>query len=175
MTDLKSLEGARFTASELGTDDGPSLQGLLEECADYHELVFGRPPGPAEAQSAFYAGPEDGRSPENKMLLGIRLKGSQRLDGVLDAFRDYPERGVWYIGVLLFSPAARSSGAGRDVVETLARAAQERGAGELQLNVVEQNEAAHRFWLRCGFSEVRRWRQWLGARESVLIRLRRPL
>ena len=55
------------------------------------------------------------------------------------------------------------------------RVAEESGARELQLNVVEQNEAGHRFWSRCGFLEVRRWRQWLDARESGFIRMRRSL
>jgi len=175
MVELNKLEGARFSAYELTSDDGLVLQALLEACIDYHELVLGHPPGPAEAQAIFYAGPEAGHNPENKMLLGIALRDSAQLIGVLDAFRDYPEHRVWYIGLLLFSPTARNSGIGREVVESFALAAAERGAHELQLNVVEQNEAGLRFWTRCGFSEVRRWRQWLGARESVLIRMRRPL
>lgn len=169
------LQDARFQAYELTSDDGPALQALLEDCADYHELVLGRPPGPTEAQSVFYAGPEDGRDPHNKMLFGIRSAAQKNLIGVLDAFRDYPEAGVWYIGLLLFSPAVRSAGIGAAVVEALARAAKESGATALQLNVVEQNEAGHRFWARCGFSEIRRWRQRLGVRESVFIRMRRPL
>jgi RimJ/RimL family protein N-acetyltransferase len=175
MTDLTTLEGPQFIAHELTSDDGPALQGLLEKCKDYHELVLGHPPGPAEAQAIFYAGPETGHNPENKMLLGIALKDSGQLIGVLDTFRDYPEHGVWYIGLLLLSPTARNSGIGREVVESFALSAAERDAHELQLNVVEQNEAGQRFWTRCGFSEVRRWSQWLGARESVLIRMRRPL
>ncbi len=50
-----------------------------------------------------------------------------------------------------------------------------RGARELQLNVLEHNEAGHRFWLARGFAEMRRWRQRLGARESTFIRMRREL
>ena len=172
---LTSLRGIAFRAGELSSHDGPALQTFLEECADYHELVLGHPPGTAEAQSVFYAGPEDGQKPENKMLLGISALDNTTLIGVLDAFCDYPEKGVWYIGLLLFSPSARSAGLGAAVVEAFARAAKERGAIEIQLNVVEQNEAGHRFWQRCGFSEVRRWRQWLGARESNFIRMRRSL
>ena len=175
MTDLAKLEGTRFSAFELTDSDGPALQALLDECVDYHELVLGHPPGPAEAQSVFYAGPEAGTHPDNKMLFGIQRQGRSQLVGVLDAFRDYPQTGVWYIGLLLFSPAARNTGIGKEVIESFALAARQRGAHELQLNVVEQNEAGLRFWMRYGFSEVRRWRQWLGARESVFIRMRRSL
>ena len=174
-TKLAELCGTRFWARTLTSDEVPALQGLLERCTEYPELVLGYPPGPAEAQSVFYAGPEDGRNPENKMLLGIRAQGDEELAGVLDAFYDYPERGVWYIGLLLLAPSTRGSGIGREIVDALADAASRSGAKELQLNVVEQNRAGHRFWNSCGFIEVRRWRQHLGLLDSTFIRMRRSL
>jgi len=60
-------------------------------------------------------------------------------------------------------------------VDALADAARAHGASEIQLNVVEQNESAHRFWIECGFTEMRRWNQNMGARESTFIRMRRQL
>ena len=175
MEALTQLQGTRFRARELNSDDGPELQRLLEASADYYELVLGRAPGPAEAQSVYLAGPETGRNPANKMLLGLAAVDRPDLIGVLDAFRDYPEAGVWYLGLLLFAPSARKGGIGREVVEAFAGAARARGAHELQLNVVEQNESAYRFWKAVGFEEVRRWRQRLGERDSVFIRMRRSL
>jgi GNAT superfamily N-acetyltransferase len=175
MNDLTELRGTRFDARELTSDDGPELQRLLEACADYCELVLGRLPGPADAQAVYYQGPEAGQDPANKMLLGITAKGGHGLMGVLDAFRDYPQQGAWYIGLLLLAPAARSGGIGKDVVEAFAAAARERGAIELQLNVVEQNEGGYSFWTAMGFKEVRRWRQRLEQRESTFIRMRRAL
>ena len=109
------------------------------------------------------------------MLFGLSFAAQDELVGVLDAFRDYPEPGTWYIGLLLFSPRSRGAGLGRDVTEALADMARDHGARELQLNVVEQNEAAYRFWTALGFREVRRWRQRLGERESTFIRMRRTI
>jgi len=175
MSELATLRGVLFRARALNADDGPQLQSLLEACTDYHELVLGHPPGPAEAQSVYYAGPEAGRDPENKMLFGILKPDEVELVGVLDAFRDYPEPGTWYVGLLLLAPRARGGGLGREVVEVFAAEARTRGARELQLNVVTQNQAGLRFWKDVGFDEVRRWRQRLGSLESTFVRMRRQL
>jgi RimJ/RimL family protein N-acetyltransferase len=109
------------------------------------------------------------------MLLGISVPARSKLSGVLDVFRDYPSEGIWYIGLLLLDPYVRSAGLGAKIVEELASDATRSGARELQLNVVEQNVAAHAIWTRHGFVELRRWRQHFGARESVFIRMSRRL
>lgn len=155
-----------------GPDDGAELQRLLESCADYFDLVLGRPPGPAESLALFFAGPEEGANSANKMLRGIFDAHSARLVGALDAFADYPERGVWYLGLLAIAPACRAFGLGREVFASFRLEAGAAGAHEIQLNVVQQNESALRFWIRCGFEEVKRWRQRYGERESTFIRMR---
>ncbi len=144
---------------------------MLERCSDYFQVVLGRDPGPAEALAVFYAGPEEGKDPGEKILLGIISSEDGKLIGVLDAFADYPSPGVWYIGLLLFDPAARRAGLGSSVLRSLADEAARAGARELQLNVVEQNALGHAFWLREGFVERRRWVQRFGERESVFIRM----
>jgi GNAT superfamily N-acetyltransferase len=170
-----ALQGRDFATHALSDTDASELQRLLERCADYFQVVLDRDPGPAEALAVFYAGPEEGKNPGDKVLLGITARDDGRLVGVLDAFRDYPEPGVWYIGLLLFDPAARRGGLGARVLEALAQEAAGAGARELQLNVVEQNALAFAFWTRQGFSERRRWRQRFGHRESVFIRMARSL
>ncbi|HXW52301.1 MAG TPA: GNAT family N-acetyltransferase [Candidatus Acidoferrales bacterium] len=170
-----ALRGQDFSTHPLTDADAPELQHLLERCADYFHVVLDRDPGPAEALAVFYAGPEEGKEPGDKVLVGITARDDNRLLGVLDAFRDYPESGVWYIGLLLFDPAARRAGLGASVLDALAQEAAAAGARELQLNVVEQNTLAFAFWKRHGFSERRRWPQHFGQRESVFIRMARSL
>jgi hypothetical protein len=43
-------------AAFLQPEDGPLLQGLLEKCADYFELVEGCPPAASAAQELFIPG-----------------------------------------------------------------------------------------------------------------------
>lgn len=175
MVDLVELRSDAFRTFPLTPQDFPALQELWNKCADYVQVVYGRPPEPDEAQSVYEAGPEHGYGPRGKMFYGITAPSDDTLIGVLDAFRDHPHEGVWYVGLLLLSPDTRGSRLGRNVVDAFAEAARAQGASEIQLNVVEQNEGAHRFWAECGFTEIRRWQQRLGARESTFIRMRRPL
>ena len=175
------LSGPGFTTFAIESEHGAQLQHLLELCADSAELTFGHPPGPADAQSLFYAGPEEGAGTQGrdaagrKMLLGIKTPGSDRMAGVLDGFAGYPAPGVWYIGLLLLAPDVRGQGVGNEIVEAFARAAAGHGAYEIQLNVVEDNQRGRRFWSSCGFSEVRRWRRRFGERDRIFIRMRRSL
>lgn len=173
MNDVPALEGNGLVARALTHFDEAALQRVLESCTDYYDLVLGLRPGPAEAVALSLAGPEEGGDSAGKMLYGIWSSDGAELVGVLDAFADYPEPGVWYIGLLLFVPRVRSGGMGRGVMESLIATAQRLGARELQLNVVEQNQAGHRFWRSLGFSEVRRWRQHYGLKDSTFIRMRR--
>jgi len=175
VVDLVELSGDAFRTFPLAPHDFPALQQLWNDSADYVKVVYGRPPQHDEAQSVYEAGPEQGYGPQGKMFYGITAASGDKLIGVLDAFRNHPHEGSWYIGLLLLSPDTRGSGIGRKVVDALTHAARAQGASEIQLNVVEQNESAHRFWATCGFTEVGRWRQRLGARESTFIRMRRPL
>jgi ribosomal protein S18 acetylase RimI-like enzyme len=166
---------SRFRLRPLTAEDGPAVARLFEASADYFEVVLGRPPRSGDAQALYTDGPEDGRPPDGKMLFGIRLPDDEALVGVLDVFAHYPEPGAWYIGLVLLDPTARTRGLGRAVVESFARDARSHGATELQINVVEQNSAALSFWTRLGFTEMRRWRQHYGERESTFIRMRRQL
>ena len=175
MVDLVELRSDVFRTFPLGPQDFPALQELWNDSADYVQVVYGRPPEPDEARSVYEAGPEQGYGPQSKMFYGIKAASGDTLIGVLDAFRNHPHEGAWYIGLLLLSPDTRGSGIGRKVVDALADAARAHGASEIQLNVVEQNESAHRFWIECGFTEMRRWNQNMGARESTFIRMRRQL
>ena len=175
MVDLVELRSNVFHTFPLTPQDFPALQHLWNDSAEYVEVVYGRPPEPDEAQSVYEAGPEQGYGPQGKMFYGIKAAGDDKLIGVLDAFRNHPEPGVWYIGLLLLSPDTRESGLGRKIVEAFADAAQAHAATEIQLNVVEQNEGARRFWIKRGFTEVRRWQQRLGVLDSTFIRMRRRL
>jgi GNAT superfamily N-acetyltransferase len=166
---------SRFRLRPLKAVDGPAVARLFDASADYFEIVLGRPPRSSDAHAVYHDGPEDGRPPDGKLLFGIRLPEDEALVGVLDVFADYPDPGVWYIGLVLLEPAARTRGLGRAVVETFAQDAHRHGATELQINVVEQNVAALSFWTRLGFTEMRRWRQRYGERESTFIRMHRSL
>ncbi len=141
-----------YRVSFLRPEDGPDLQALFERDPRYFQLVFGHPPGTAEAQSTYTALPE-GKGYEDKLLLGV-FGSDQGLIGIADLIRDYPTPGTWTVGLLFLDPSVRGDGLGQELYSALERWAAAQGAQELRLGVVEQNEGARRFFERVGFDVV---------------------
>jgi GNAT superfamily N-acetyltransferase len=142
----------RLRAARLDSIDGRALQALLERSRDFFELVYGHPPGPAEAQSLFVGLPE-GKDYDDKFLLGL-YNDAWTLVGVIDAIRDYVEPGRWALGLLLIDPSRRGARLGREAYEGFERWAAALGARLVRIAVQRQNEAARRFWEGIGFAAV---------------------
>ncbi len=151
-----------------------ALQGLLERCRDYFELVTGAAPDHSAAGHLLASLPP-GKAPDDKLVIGL-WRDSENLVGVLDAVRNYPKPGEWFVGLLLLDPAQRGQGLGRQVYQGFEAWAAGLGARRIGLGVVEQNEGAFRFWQRLGFAVVEmRSPTHIGQRESRIIVMTRPL
>jgi GNAT superfamily N-acetyltransferase len=152
---LPPLEG--YTLAALSPTEEPLVQALCERCADYIELVAGLPPSPELARDLHTLLPA-GKGYEDKILIGI-FAGPAELVGLLDAVRDYPTQGVWFLGLLLLEPARRGQ-----------------GLGEKLYRAFEGWAKASRFWQRLGFEEIeRRPPEVFGAKESIFILMSRTL
>jgi ribosomal protein S18 acetylase RimI-like enzyme len=100
--------------------------------------------------------------------------GQQELAGVLDAVRDYPAPGDWWLGLLLLAPAQRNQGLGQRVYQAFEHWAGENGARCIYLGVLAENTDAYRFWQKAGFELVeRRPAQHFGQVEHVVITMRK--
>jgi ribosomal protein S18 acetylase RimI-like enzyme len=163
-----------YAVRTLDFDDGEAVQAFCERCADYIELLTGLPPGPAEAQSLFIGLPE-GKDYDDKLLMGI-FDRSNHLIGVLDVIRNYPDPGVWHVGLMMLEPERRGQGLGEKLYRAFEGWAAAAGAAHIRLGVVEHNERAYRFWQRMGFETVERRppERW-GSRENVTIVMRKPI
>jgi GNAT superfamily N-acetyltransferase len=160
-----------YSAVHLGEDDIPDLQDLLEKASDYELLISGEPPSPWAAQELLEDCPP-GKTLDDKFTLGI-IDGSAVLVGVMDVVRDYPEPGVWWIGLLLFDPIKRSHGMGQVIYNSFEQWAAQSGASQIGLGVVEKNFHAARFWSRLGFVTLERKSQHLGKEDQVILGMRR--
>lgn len=149
------------------------LQAFYESCRDYVELVTGTPPGPNEAAELLRALPR-GKSQDDKFVIGL-FDAPGHMIGVLDAIRDYPTEGDWYVGLLLFGPSSRGRGLGERVYRRLESWVRSDGAKELHLIVQEQNPRAIEFWKRMGFDVRGMGKQLLRKRESVYLRMSKPV
>ena len=70
------------TATPLHPEDTATLQRLLEDCADYFELVNGCPPADRAAQELFEDKPTT-KTLADKFILGL-WESAGKLVGVLD-------------------------------------------------------------------------------------------
>ena len=135
-------------------DDQGKLQTLLEKCADYSLLVAGFPPKPSAAVSLLADYPP-GKTLADKFVIGFSTE-QYRLFGVLDAVRDYPRQGDWWLGLLLLDPAQRNKGLGKRIVQSFEHWVSEQGARRIFLGFLEENQKACRFWRTMGFEIVGR-------------------
>jgi RimJ/RimL family protein N-acetyltransferase len=147
------FSGDGFTIRPLATSETEAVQALLVACDDYSVMLTDKPHGPDAAAEVFAALPP-GKEQASKLVLGIEADGG--LIGILDAIRDYPEPGVWFLGLLLLRPEQRTRGLGAKVYEAFSEWAFAQGCDVIRLGVVSQNARAEAFWKRLGFQEVTR-------------------
>ena len=143
-----------FSAVRMSSGDIPAIQELHERCGDYFLLAEGCDTRPTSAAEDLADLPP-GKDLADKFLFGIR-SGAGTLVGVLDLLRDYPDPGVWTIGLLMLDPAARGEGLGTRAYEAAREWVRAQGGHTTSLAVLEQNTPAERFWRRRGFAEIAR-------------------
>ncbi len=156
----------------LSAKDPGDLQGLLERAADYYLLVCGESPAPGAAQRLMADLPP-GKTLDDKLVMGVF--GDQGLIGVMDVVRDYPERGVWWIGLLLLDPVTRGQGLGEALYRSFEPWAGQLGAQAIGLGVVEKNVRAVHFWKRLGFIALDKKPQTVGRLDQVVLRMWRQI
>jgi ribosomal protein S18 acetylase RimI-like enzyme len=163
-----------YTATYLQPEDRAILQRLLENCSDYFELVNGLPPTGSEAQKLFEAKPPT-KTLTDKLVIGL-WNDTEKLIGVLDVIRDYPQPGEWFVGLLLIDPTYRQHGIGQQMYQAFEQWAVTHGARYMGLGVVEQNTRASEFWQRRGFEIVeKRLPKRNEDQERVVVVMRRSL
>ena len=167
---LFTIPGYQTTLIQ-GNDLG-DLQSLLEKCADYSLMVDGTLPNPSEAASLLVDCPV-GKTIVDKFVFGFS-NGEQGLIGMLDAVRDYPTQGDWWLGLLLLDPAQRNKGLGRRIYQSFEDWVSQQGARRIFLGVVEENQKAYQFWQKLGFVTVEKHpaRQFGNLTHEVIILVR---
>jgi GNAT superfamily N-acetyltransferase len=142
-----------YSVRRLLLEDIGAIQELHEKCLDYMLLVEGHPAEQKAIVEEFQFVPP-GKSQDDKFIFGI-VNLQNRLIGLPDVLRWYPDETTWWIGLLLLLPEARSHGLGQKIVQGLVEYVRANGGQAIMLGVVEENKPAYRFWSRMGFDLVR--------------------
>ncbi len=164
--DLPALEAAQLAL--ISGSAVEELQVLLERCEDFEILITGHPPGPYAAEALLIDTPPE-HPLRDKFVIGAWT--DQGLTAVVELLRDFPERHVWHLGLLLTAPEARGQGLGSRILAALKSWILSQEGRALRLIVQDQNPAALRFWSRHGFIEIGTATQELMDRTNQVTRL----
>lgn len=162
-----------YSVRRLSPGDAEAIQALYEKCLDFMLLVDGRAASPNAGNEEFEDIPA-GKSQNDHFVFGI-VDRQDKLVGLLDTLRGYPDENTWWIGLLLMAPEVRSLGLGQTVVQGFSEYVQAAGIQAIMLGVVEENQRASQFWKKIGFEFERKTepRQFGNKTHTVIIMRRR--
>ena len=146
------FETANLTAQLLSAADLDLVIQLNEICNDFFLFQNGLPPSEDDAREFFDQVPPQC---DRAQKLPIGVFRSKRLVGVIDVLRGYRTSSDWYIGSLLLAPSFRGQGFGTELHNEFVSYARRECTHRLLLAVLEENDAARRFWLRLGYRKVK--------------------
>jgi GNAT superfamily N-acetyltransferase len=126
------------------------VDAFFQSAADYIRLERDAAPGP-EVTEEFFADAPPGIDPATSLRVGLF---AEHLVGLAELSFGYPTPTDAYIGLMIVSPDARSTGAGRTLLRHLETEARHWGARHLYLGVLAANPRGQAFWTREGFAVV---------------------
>ncbi|MFE9423278.1 GNAT family N-acetyltransferase [Kitasatospora sp. NPDC006697] len=166
--------GRRLRIRDLDPADEAGVLELFEACEDWFGYAHGQPAMPGDVQSLYYGLPE-GAEFENKAILVLEAGG--RIVGLVDAVREYPERGACSVGMFLIHPDCRRRGVGRAVASALIDSLTAEGCTEVVASVAEGWRPGAQFLGGLGFvleapGEAAHGNRNLGPGERATVRAR---
>lgn len=161
------MEFSGYSICRAGAADLAAIQALFESGPDYFEIVQGAPPGPNEARDLLAELPPDKRH-DDKFAFLVRDSGGA-VAAVIDLVRDYPEPGIWFLGLIFVASALRSRGLGTRLLDAVCAEAKAQGGTHLRLGVVQANRRARALYDRTGFQCLLTRERVLGEDHSVLV------
>jgi hypothetical protein len=149
------FESIGFTVRELLLDELSTLQALFEANPEYFVTVNGKAPDTGEAIREFNEMPPAHLTFGTRWFAGVFDK-AQRLCGAIILVHDLSAKGVWHIALFFMEARLRGTGAAQEVYASLEEVSYSSHAQWLRLAVIDGNLRAERFWIRQGYSEVRK-------------------
>lgn len=131
------------------TTDRARVERFFHEAADYIRLERGEDPDAAVTEEYFTDHPP-GTDPATSYRAGLFER--DQLAGLADLAFGYPEPADAFLGLMMFTPAARRRGLGPAFLCHLEAEARRRAARNLYIAVLDANPRARAFWDRMGFT-----------------------
>jgi RimJ/RimL family protein N-acetyltransferase len=167
---LFKVEGVGVRA--LNYEDASLIDAFYKRCTDFFILVTGEVPTREASEGLFESSPPY-KPKHEAVYIGLFR---DTLIGMIKLDRDYPAKDEWFISLFLIDVPLRNKGLGHKVMRGLETWLKEQGVRRLSLVVVEENQAALRFWEREGFTQTQVLPpKTLGKKTHVLLEFARDL
>lgn len=137
-----------YSIKNISINNHREIKKLYDICSDYHIMCSGKNATDEDVKNIFKY--NDEKTFEDSLTLGV-YDNKVVLVGMIDIFKNYPNKGTWMIGLLLLSPDERNKNLGKLIHEEIKRYAISQGADSLRIGVVEKNIRGRRFWDTIGY------------------------
>ncbi|MDF2536343.1 MAG: hypothetical protein K0R18_2505 [Bacillales bacterium] len=142
-----------YLVKALSVTDCGELFELYQTNPDYFEIVEARHPVLADCLNDLTECPPSFPK-EKKFYVGFYQDG--KLQAVIDFLKGYPEKDIFYIGLLMLDEKNRAKGYGRILLSAVLDAAIDDGFSRLRLGVDSENLTAMHFWVKNGLKEIKK-------------------
>jgi len=122
---------------------------ICQKADDYFQLMNGKSVTQEDIEEIFNAIPPS-KSLRDKLIFGIY--SDEKLVGLADIIKNYPQDATWWLGLFLIAESNRESGIGKLAHEQLIQYSKNEGAVEIRLGVDQKNIEAVKFWEKVGYT-----------------------
>lgn len=136
--------------SELDLSD---IQKLCNNCEDYYIMDEGKSASHDAGKMILEMLPPE-KTYEEKYVYGV-FKNNINLVGLVDIVKDYPEKDVWMLGLLLVDPSERKKGLGKLIHAEIVKLVKSESGKKIRIGVLENNKNALEFWMLLGYEFIK--------------------
>lgn len=162
---IKAIQDNEYLIKPITSSNRDEIKYLYDLCSDYHIMCSGKDATYEDVDSIFEY--SDKKTLEDSLTLGVYNK-CDLLIGMVDIFKNYPDKGTWMIGLLLLSPDERNKKLWKIIHEEIKKYALIQGAETFRIGVLEQNIKGLSFWKSLGYKHVKSTTINMGEKESNL-------
>lgn len=155
------LDNPKYCVKQLYPKDAPVLQKLYEQCHDFALLTDGVAFSSTAALEEFNTVP-NGKTPADNYIFGLYALQARRkanrhniLVGMLAAYKEYPNKQTWWLGMLMLAPEYRNRGLGTDFYRAFERWLLAQNVRQISLCAIATNSSAVKFWCKMGLKITR--------------------
>jgi len=116
--------------------------------------------------------------PPGKQLTDKSIWGAfeqDRLLAIIEGTADYPEKGIWYLGLFIIDDSLKKTGFSSEYYHHFETILLPDSADTIRIAVLSGNQTALKFWLKKGYVEIKRKEKTFGNKTHLLIVMEKEL